>query len=380
MSQMKKITSKIKKILIFCLFNLFIVALILFVIEGFASIFLLLQEIARTPPLAERSHTQYDEQLGWTSVPNLYIKDMYGPGRYLKTNAQGFRNDQDFSEAIPDHKLRIICSGDSFTLGYGVDNRQTWCQQLTANDPRLETVNMGQGGYGIDQVYLWYKRDGTRLKHDIHLFAFITHDFARMQQDNFLGYGKPRLTLQDNQLFIENVPVPKRAFYTPWLTQNGQAIKELKSVQLLSQLFQRPAQANALQNQERSAVPPQLVAAKILEDLQRINKAQGSILILVYLPTLGDVVQPYPADVETWRQRVGLAAKESRIPFIDLVDDFRALGPDQLYPLFIQEGELDFPGAAGHYSVRGNEVVARRLYEALISLPEVASRLAEKDQ
>lgn len=377
---MKKITHKIKRVLIFSLVNLFAVALAFFIIEGFASIVLLLQEVARTPPLAERSHTQYDEQLGWTSIPNLYIKDMYGPGRYLKTNAQGFRNDQDFSEAIPDHKLRIICSGDSFTLGYGVDNHQTWCQQLSVIDPRLEMVNMGQGGYGIDQIYLWYKRDGTRLEHDIHLFAFITHDFARMQHDNFLGYGKPLLTLRDNQLFIENTPVPKRAFYTPWLTQNGQAISELRSIQLLGQLFQRPAQANALQNQERNAVPPELVAAKILEDLQRINKAQATVLILVYLPTLGDALQPYPVDTETWRQHASLAAKEAHIPFIDLVDDFRALTPDQLYPLFIQEGELDYPGAAGHYSVQGNELIARRLFEALISFPEVARRLAEKNQ
>ena len=28
---------------------------------------------------------------------------------------------------------------------------------------------MGQGGYGIDQAYLWYKRDGTKLDHDVQI-------------------------------------------------------------------------------------------------------------------------------------------------------------------------------------------------------------------
>ena len=58
-------------------------------------------------------------------------------------------------------------------------------------DPRLETLNMGQGGYGVDQAYLWYKRDAAKFEHQVHLLAFITDDFVRMQSDRFRGYGKP---------------------------------------------------------------------------------------------------------------------------------------------------------------------------------------------
>ena len=152
----------------------------------------------------------------------------------------------------------------------------------------------------------------------------------------------------------------------------------MKAVQLLSRLFQRPAQAGSLDNQNHDRLPPELVAAKILEDLQRVNDTQGTILILVYLPTLGDLLQPYPEQTEKWRQYVSLAAREADILFIDLVDDFRGISPNQVHDLFIDEVEVPFPGATGHYSVRGNEVVARRLYEELIAFPEVASRLAEK--
>jgi hypothetical protein len=52
---------------------------------------------------------------------------------------------------------------------------------------------MGQGGHGVDQAYLWYKRDGVKLKHDFLLFAFITLDFQRMQQRDFLGLNRTRI-------------------------------------------------------------------------------------------------------------------------------------------------------------------------------------------
>jgi hypothetical protein len=377
---MKNLFHKIRKFLLFCAVNLIIVAVVFILFEGLASVILLLEAMTNTPPLAERSHTRYDEQLGWVNLPNVYIEDMYGPGLYLKTNAQGFRNDEDFSVAAPNHQVRLICSGDSFTLGYGVDNRQTWCQRLADFNPQWQTVNMGQGGYGVDQAYLWYKRDGVQLDHDIHLFTFITTDFDRMQQDSFLGYGKPLLDLQDNQLVIKNLPVPKRAFYVPWLTQNSQAIKELRSVRLLSQLFRGAAQAATPNTQPTQLSKTEIVAIKILADLRRLNDSKGSILVLVYLPTLGDYAQPYPAVTERWRENINRAAQETDIIFIDLIPDFRALPPAQVQELFIPEGEIDFPGAAGHYSVQGNEYIAQKLNERLLSFTPISNRLAEKSR
>ena len=77
---------------------------------------------------------------------------MYGPNVYLRTNSQAFRNNADFSATAPEPKARIICSGEFFTFGYGVDIDSTWCQLLASRNNRLEMVNMGQGGYGVDQA------------------------------------------------------------------------------------------------------------------------------------------------------------------------------------------------------------------------------------
>src|SRR6185295_9147020 len=135
------------------------------VLEGLASTVFVLNRLWKTAPLAERLYTKYDSDLGWTNVPNAVVRNLFGPGIDVVINSQGFRNDQEFSVAQPPGRIRMLCVGDSYTFGYGVNEDQGWCHKLTALEPRLEPVNMGQGGYGIDQAYLWYKRDGAKLEH-----------------------------------------------------------------------------------------------------------------------------------------------------------------------------------------------------------------------
>ena len=78
--------------------NILIFGLLLIIIEGLASYGLLVRDIMTTESLAERRHTKYDVDLGWVNESNVYIPDMYGPGVYLRTNAQGFRNNHDITE------------------------------------------------------------------------------------------------------------------------------------------------------------------------------------------------------------------------------------------------------------------------------------------
>ena len=372
--------AKSRKVILWVIFNVIAVIFIVALCEGFSSLVLFLQAISEARPLAERRHTQYDELLGWVNIRNLDIKDMYGPGVYLRTNSQSFRNNRDFQVNIPHNKIRIICSGDSFTFGYGVDNDHTWCERLTTQDSRLETVNMGQGGYGIDQAYLWYKRDGSKLGHNLQIFAFVTNDFRRMERDSFSGYGKPLLKLQKGRLQTTNVPVPRRAFYMPWIMQNRKAIDGLKSIQLLRNLFfqgdvKTEAEAGDLPTYDPAS--SEEIAFKILEDLVRLNKAKNSTLVLVYLPGQNFTDR----DLKHWRQQVHTASERLGIIFIDLIDEFKDLPPDELAKMFIQEGQVtDYSLAAGHYTVKGNQYVADALYKRLLASPEILNKLTEISQ
>jgi hypothetical protein len=130
--------------------------------------------------------------------------------------------------------LRVVCSGDSFTMGHGVDDDHTWCHLIGVIEPRFETINMGQSGYGLDQAFLAYRRDGARLGAAVHLFAFIGQDVYRMLANSFFGYGRPVLAERDGRLVVENTPVPQPSSFAPALIALAPAVRQLRSFQLVS--------------------------------------------------------------------------------------------------------------------------------------------------
>ena len=356
----------------FILYNIAAAFLLVLVCEGAASVYYAFHAAFATPPVAESLYTRYDPELGWVNLPNVYLPNMYGPGKFLRTNSQGFRNDSDFSQHVPPGKARIICSGDSFTLGYGVDNEHTWPARLAAHSPDLETVNMGQGGYGADQAFLWYKRDGAVLDHDIHIFAVIAPDFYRMQHPAFNGYGKPVLTVENDHVVTTNVPVPRTMeVWSPRLERAENALSNLSITRLLRgalKLDTSPPGSGARQSNQEIA----WVAAYMLDDLLANDRAKNSELVLVYLPTQEDLNRPSQA---AWSKFLAEYARQHGLLFLDLADDFRRLAPAERDKLFIARGAVEFPGAAGHYSEEGNAFVADLIYQRLLADPRTAAKL-----
>jgi hypothetical protein len=129
--------------------------LILFFIlmEGSLSALLFAWGILNVRVAPERYHTRFDRELGSVAVPNLDLPNMYGPGVSLRTNSQDFRGSREFTELVAPGRRRVICSGDSVTFGFGVDDDHSWCRLLESLDGRLEAVNMALPGYGVDQAY-----------------------------------------------------------------------------------------------------------------------------------------------------------------------------------------------------------------------------------
>lgn len=356
-----------KRITILFFFNLTVLLILLFIVEGLSSYLYVGYKVFESQPIAERKHTEYDEELGWVNLPNIYVKDMYGPGVSLTTNSQRYRNQNEFGFEVPDGKVRIVCSGDSFTLGYGVDDDHTWCQLLTTMDDRLETVNLGQGGYGVDQAYLWFKRNANMLEHNIHIFAFITDDFRRMQNNSFAGYGKPVLTIRDGSLYQANKPVRKRAYYSPYLTtaltRLEMLTEELRTTRLLRKDTSQSEskKTNVLGNGRNRHT--QEVVSMIFAELQRINKSKQSLFILVYLPSnhkeyMGDYLTDY------WRKYVQREAEDKGYVFIDMVQELRSLPPTTVKELFLVKD--------GHYSLRGNKFVADILFQTLNTISAIS--------
>ena len=66
----------IRKASVIILFNFVFVVILFLLIEGLSSIIVVAKRVFFSDLIAERRHTQYDEELGWINLPNLSIEDM----------------------------------------------------------------------------------------------------------------------------------------------------------------------------------------------------------------------------------------------------------------------------------------------------------------
>ena len=347
-------------------------------LEGLSSIIVASIEIYETIdnlPL-ERKHARYDPELGWVNLLNAHIPDLYGDGRAFTTNSRGFRGATEYAKDAPKGRTRILCIGDSFTVGYGVDDEDAWVRLLELGDPRLETVNAGLSGYGPGQALLYYRRVSREFDYDVHLFSVITHDFVRLTGDRFLGRPKPLLQLQGGRLEAANTPVVKLSLIELWWQLNGPGtiLKPFRLLDLAararSAIWPRPAKAPPRYETPDLGSNEEVkrIFAAIMREIGQDARTRGAAAAVVYLP-MHDEFAPN-ANLEPWTDWIRAEARQAGVAFWDVGEDLRRLTRAQANALYIGlDGRaLIHLGDYGHFNERGNEFVAAALATRLESL------------
>lgn len=327
-------------------------------VEGFASTLLAIAKAREG--ISHPALSRYDSLLGWVSLPSLRVEDAWGRGRALRTNSRGFRGSREVSGAPPPGRIRAICSGDSFTYGQGVADESTWCEQLSRLDARIEPVNLGEPGYGVDQSFLRYRRDAEGLPHDLHLFAFIGADLDRVAHPRHHGYGKPQLRIEGEELVVTNVPVPR---VVPALRRFVRSASEdLRAVELGRRLIATiDADPFPYRPPEIGRLGP--LVLRVFREVAALSTSRGSVVVFVYLPG-----EPELEDDGRWREWTRNVFATLNYPFIDLTDSLRSVSPEEVVGYFIPPGAE----AQYHYSEAGNAWAARTIHSALLGLgPEM---------
>jgi hypothetical protein len=159
-----------------------------------------------------RSQTVYHPQPGWIQRPDG-----------TNWSASGVRLDPAAPiepAAEPDPGvLRIALFGDSFTESSVVSQPESWGRrlqdELTAAGITNEVLNLGCGGYGMDQALLRWRLQGRALKPQVVLFGFQPENLARnlnlvrliYQHESGIPFTKPRFVLQpDGSLQLIHSP------------------------------------------------------------------------------------------------------------------------------------------------------------------------------
>lgn len=317
------------------------------VVEGASSALLLAWDLAfkTTRGLRSGKHVQFDERLGWIGTPNTHRVDFYGPGHDLTIDERSLRVT---APRDPSDDVTVLCSGDSFTFGVGVGDEETWCYQLGAHKEGVATLNTGEPGYGLGQVYLKAQRLADEVDWDVQVFAMIADDVRRTSSSEFIGRYKPRFVLDDEQLVLEQDHVTESSPIYAWVRANKRVFSGLRVLELSDRLRYKlsgpPPPPPSVEETTR------LIGA-IFEAVSKMNAERGRRAVFVFLPSGPDIDAPTTA----WRPRIRAECARRGLVFVDLVEPFQRIPTSEQLGMF--------EDVTRHYNARGNAWVADRVFE-----------------
>jgi lysophospholipase L1-like esterase len=261
----------------------------------------------------------------------------------VTTNGDGFR----FTGNL-NNQNKIMVLGDSVTFGVGVDDGESYpdqLQRLLGQD--YQVLNYGVGAWGFAEYYLTYKRYAPRIRPRlIILGVFPANDFADLMDASWPGKAQgdlPRPPLTRKDVFVDQEGFLRS---TDW-TYRVPGLRELATFVLINKVLGRRLSVWADRLADHlNALPTEELSLKIITEM-----ARNQHLLVLLLParqTYGD--KKFLRKVENYREKV------AQIKGVHLLDFFPVVQP--------RAGELYVD--ANHFNPAGNRLVAQEIYGFLM--------------
>jgi lysophospholipase L1-like esterase len=277
----------------------------------------------------------------------------------MSINSHGLR-DREIPYAKPDGVRRILCLGDSYTFGYGVQAAQTYAKLVedrlradTEPEVRWEVINAGVGSTGTAHQLAYLTSEGIRYAPDIVTLCFcpandfwenITSGLFTLAGDSLLQHEAPRTAGRKIQRLTKFIP-----FYNS-LVAHSQLLNLLRY--RISALHYRDLARNDPDDEDVPAVLQRRdhLTRRLLARMQEFCRTRGCDFVLVVIPP--------PADTDLPRRTRELTAfaADRGIPCLDL-------GPI-MAAAEARGAQLIFPHD-GHWNAEGHRLVADALHEVL---------------
>lgn len=293
--------------------------------------------------------------LGFEMIPNQVA---YSNASRVTINSAGFRGPEirDLAEAgYP----RVLCLGDSMTMGVAVEDDETYAAQLQrlledhpeARDP--EVINAGvQRYFTFQEIDLLEINAGT-LRPDVVTLAVYANDLGVRPDEDYVREFR-------NEREIAATAFRNRFPRTYLLAKNSAFIELSKSAYLAYRASRRPGQnvvQHALEGRitERDepkwqGVEQELVAFR---DLARVHRFAP---IVVFVPVRRQIQQDLPESL--YPRRLADFARGLGLPVIDPAGAFKESLRSGVDPYLPWD---DHMSVAGHRLVA--EAIARELHE-----------------
>lgn len=324
---------------------------------------------------------RYHPRLGWALNANWQGNHHHHDFDVsYQTNALGFRGSLPLA-LHQKNKPRVAIFGDSFTFGLGVNDDDTYVEQLQKIRPQYQWFNVGIPGTSTDQQWLHWQMLDQQLRADHVMFAvYLGNDLL----DNPLAFplqaeqGKPFFKLHKQQLTLHNSPVPRQAktasdrqlsivsiAFGDALERRGWVSKAISNSAILQRLM--PRQSPLPSEQLNAIMKTRLVEQKRLQHAlikqaaqQAKNNQQGFTLLL--LPGQSLITQPQSVSAiyqDHVRRFMLTVAEQNNIAVIDL--------SPALQQQFKPRSPLLFHPNEGHFTAAGHRVVANAVAAAFVT-------------
>ncbi|HEX7072169.1 MAG TPA: hypothetical protein VF190_15255 [Rhodothermales bacterium] len=272
---------------------------------------------------------RHDPELGWVGDPDFL------PG---EINPQGFRDPADYDSLYaPSGKRRVMIVGDSFVYGAGVAAESTFPSQLRATLSTTHDVfAIGVPGWGLDQMYLAYRRYAPTLSPDVVVLAFIDDDIDRVLEAfrRWERLNKPSFEVVDGELVPQRVPGRVRRRIEKWIG---------RSVLLSTVLREYYVMSNA-----------RPVVAHMVGEMARDVRDRGGRFAALRIPT-GD--HPYASRrIRRWLIDYDGMFADLGVPYHDASDTLLSV-PNWGARIYVEDG---------HLNEYGNELVAAFVLDRVI--------------
>jgi hypothetical protein len=247
--------------------------------------------------------------------PNARYRQKWADGLvHVRINGQGLRADHDFSYAKPDGVKRIVSLGDSFTMGYEVEQDQTFSaiveQQLRLRGINAEVLNTGVSGYGNAEELLYLERELLKYNPDIVLLSFTPNDLEDNVRTNLFKLVDGKLVEADSSY----IPAGKIANFlntnpiANLLSERSNLfvfLKEQTTLLVKSRTVQKNMEAVEQKDVDAALKDPEIIyqrqlAGAIFERLYQLTRSRNIPLVIhsipAYLPVVTQFVEVFPFD------------------------------------------------------------------------------------
>jgi lysophospholipase L1-like esterase len=310
--------------------------------------FLVLEVALRIAGFGNIEIYQADPLVYWRLKPNqdCFTKVDHKP---VHVNSHGTRGPE-FQPAKPANTIRILSLGDSKTFGWGLTEAESYSgliekmlQQQAGAGRRVEVINAGVNAWSYAQMHTYLREFGLKFQPDVVILA-DANLWTQFSDQNSPEFVKAFM----RRVWLKNL-LRRSATYHYIMEYKLQEVYAKHRTKFVPM---DPKQDTFFKAQQ--AADPDAFFRNHIEGICSLARSNHIKPLLLHMPIMGQLRNPEGNNVLKAKE---LVSRKLGVPLVDMTADMKPLGTN----LFLEADEA-------HLNVRGNQMVAQRLFTSLTNL------------